>query len=126
MMVEKHLQREDNPMGSEDCKPDDLFVHKGDKHFVLEEGKKSMRQCTLAPCKDIINGKNKVFVVLKDFVPQRIADFPEKECAKDFVSHSVHTMGYGLQSEISPQAEIVSRFEFDPQMEVEFLEGSRN
>jgi hypothetical protein len=37
MMVEKNLKVKDNPMGSEDCKLDDLFSHKGDKHFVHEE-----------------------------------------------------------------------------------------
>jgi hypothetical protein len=42
MKVEKHLHREDNPMGSEDCKLDDLLSHKEDKHFSLEEGKQSI------------------------------------------------------------------------------------
>jgi len=37
MMVEKHLQVEDNPMGSGDCKLDDLFAHKRGKNFVHEE-----------------------------------------------------------------------------------------
>jgi hypothetical protein len=72
------------------------------------------------------------FFFLEDVVPHRIVDFLGKECSKDFVSHFFHIMGYGFQSEVSPQAEVVSRFEVDsqievsPQCEVECLEGSRN
>jgi hypothetical protein len=36
-MVEKHVQVEDNLMGSKDYKPNDVFSHKGGKHFVHEE-----------------------------------------------------------------------------------------
>ena len=39
MKDEKHL---DKPVGSEHYKPDDLLAHKEDKHFSLEEGKKSI------------------------------------------------------------------------------------
>lgn len=38
-MVEKHVQMEDNLMGSKDYKLVDGFAHKGDKHFVHEEDK---------------------------------------------------------------------------------------
>lgn len=39
MMIEKHVQMEDNLMGFEDYKSVDGFAHKGDKHFVHEEDK---------------------------------------------------------------------------------------
>jgi hypothetical protein len=109
-MVEKHVEMEDNLMGSEDCKLVDGIFLKGDKKKFHEE--------------------DKVVVVLEDVPPRGIGDFLRKECAKDFVSHSVHTTCYGLQSEIAPQDNIVSPFdvgsqmEFSPQHEVEFLEGS--
>ena len=73
-MVEKHVHMEDNLMGYEDYKLVDGFFHKEDK----------------------------VFVFLEDVSPQGITDFPEKERAKDLVSHSIHTTGYGLQFEIAP------------------------
>jgi hypothetical protein len=73
MMVEKHVDMEDNLMGSEDYKSVVGFSHKEDRHFFHKE--------------------DKVVVVLEDVSPQGIVDFPEKECAKDLVSHSVHMTG---------------------------------
>ena len=111
-MVEKQVDMEDNLMGSEDYKSVVWFSHKEDRHFFHKE--------------------DKVVVVLEYVFPQGIVDFTENECAKDLVSHSVHTTGQGLQSEITPQDEIVSPFEFDsqmevsPQCEVECPEGSGN
>ena len=97
-MVEKHVDMEDNLMGSKDYKLVVGFSHKEDRHFFHKE--------------------DKVVVVLEEVSPQRIVDFREKECAKDLVSHSIHTTGYGLQFEIAPQAEVVSPFEFESKMEV--------
>ena len=72
-MVEKHVHMEDNLMGSEDYKSVDGISHKVDRNFFHKE--------------------DKVVVVLEDVSPHGIVDFLDKECSKDLVSHSVHTMG---------------------------------
>ena len=63
--VEKHVRAKDNLMGFGDYNLVDGFVHKVDRHFVHKE--------------------DKVVVVLENVAPQGIVDFPEKECAKDWV-----------------------------------------